>query len=221
MHTTSCSLIKSFSFAMEARKLSDDWCGCPGIGMSICTSFTSASGSTASTASRAASALGLPSAASRWVKRLCRTGFEKETLPESTNVIFLQPQPINCRAMPHPKVPEPKSRNLRFWMRAGSSSGITRHFMSFTLRSTALAAIVFESRKRVRSVVAILDHPARKNFSGIGSNKAASAPPLSSSKEKTRDRNWAVEESFAAYPPLTASLSCGSRKAMNFCLPGR
>lgn len=68
--------------------------GWPGIGIESCTPSASASGKILFSDSAAASAFGLPPSrqSSNW-KRDCLTGFENATLPESTKVIFLQPQP--------------------------------------------------------------------------------------------------------------------------------
>mmetsp|Transcript_131342 Transcript_131342/g.379959 ORF Transcript_131342/g.379959 Transcript_131342/m.379959 type:complete len:279 (+) Transcript_131342:738-1574(+) len=209
MQTTSCAATRSCSRCTAWRKASADWCGCPGMGISASTLSTSASGITALTASAAALALGRDSAASWCVKRLCRTGFDNETRPESTKVILRTPQPMSVLATPQPRVPAPRSKNFSRFIFSGSNSGSKRHFMSFTLRSTASAAMRFLSRKVVRSKFWIFDHPA---IGAASSAKARAAMSAAQSTKTARDRS-------AASPARAPR--CGSRKARNRRLPGR
>mmetsp|Transcript_39511 Transcript_39511/g.114025 ORF Transcript_39511/g.114025 Transcript_39511/m.114025 type:complete len:276 (+) Transcript_39511:746-1573(+) len=183
------------------------------MGISISTASVSASGMTAFTASQAATALERPSAASRCVKRLWRTGFESETLPESTKVIRRTPHPIKVRARWQPSVPAPSSRKRKFFIRSGSSSGKRRHCMSLTLRSTASAAIRLLSRNAVRSKFCIFVQPASCASGGARpSPSAAAAASAPASRWKTRERG-------AASPALAARP--GSRKARKRRRPGR
>ena len=63
-------------------------------------------------ASAAACAFGvLPLTQSLKVKSVCRTGFEYDTTPESTNVIVRTPQPSRQRATAQPSVPAPMSKH--------------------------------------------------------------------------------------------------------------
>mmetsp|Transcript_1362 Transcript_1362/g.3293 ORF Transcript_1362/g.3293 Transcript_1362/m.3293 type:complete len:276 (+) Transcript_1362:732-1559(+) len=176
------------------------------MGISISTASTSASGMMACTASVAACALDRDSAASRWTKRLWRTGLESDTRPESTKVMHRTPQPMRVRATLQPRVPAPRSRKRMAFSRSGSSSGSSRHFMSFTLRSTASAAMRFLSKKAVRSKFAIFDHPANCT-SGFGAGTSSNwRATWHVSPEKTKTR----ERSGTSAPRL---LRWGSRKA--------
>ena len=77
------------------------------------TSSTSASGRMASTASLAAVAFCRPSAASWWVKRLWRTGLEKDTWPDR-----LLEAPILARSKHLQAVlPCPRPRRSSAWLR--------------------------------------------------------------------------------------------------------
>mmetsp|Transcript_71303 Transcript_71303/g.220353 ORF Transcript_71303/g.220353 Transcript_71303/m.220353 type:complete len:306 (+) Transcript_71303:699-1616(+) len=212
MQTTSWAATRSFSRCTAFARASGDWCLCPGMGISISTASASASGITALTASQAAAALGLPSAASRCVKRLWRTGFERETLPESTKVMRRTPQPIRARARWQPSVPAPSKRKRRPFIRSGSSSGNRRHFMSLTLRSTASAAMRPLSRNAVRSKFWIFVQPANCASGGGGEDSSAAvAASAGASTKKTRERTGA-SAALAARP--------GSRKARKRCRPG-
>mmetsp|Transcript_87524 Transcript_87524/g.151562 ORF Transcript_87524/g.151562 Transcript_87524/m.151562 type:complete len:213 (-) Transcript_87524:296-934(-) len=211
MQTTSWLSIKSRNLQIVFCSTSADWQGCPGMGTSSSWCSASASGITASTASRAHLAFDLPSAASWCVNKLWRTGFEKDTFPESTKVNFRTPQPINVRATLQPKVPEPRSRNLRFFIFSGSMSGKIRHLMSLTLRSTASEAMRFTSMKTFRSTDWIFDQPANWAAAGGGSVSTASACALLASTKKTRERTAAS----------LLACRCGSLNAKTLHRPGR
>mmetsp|Transcript_106411 Transcript_106411/g.300934 ORF Transcript_106411/g.300934 Transcript_106411/m.300934 type:complete len:322 (-) Transcript_106411:269-1234(-) len=211
MQTTSWDATSSCSRCTSLRRVSGDWCGCPGIGISSSTASASASGITALTASHAATAFDRPCAASSCVKRLWRTGLDKETLPLSTNVMRLTPQPISVRARWQPSVPAPRSRNRRPRMRSGSSSGSNLHFMSLIFRSTASAAMRRLSMKAVRSKFWIFVQPANCASAGVGEASAVAAAAADASRKKTCDR-------AGTSAALEARL--GSRKARNRLLPG-
>mmetsp|Transcript_197 Transcript_197/g.589 ORF Transcript_197/g.589 Transcript_197/m.589 type:complete len:308 (-) Transcript_197:53-976(-) len=212
MQTTSCAATRPCRRFTVAASTSGDWCGCPGMGISISSASALASGMTARTASQAACAFGRPSAASWCVKRLWRTGFDRETRPESTKVMRRTPQPMRARARWQPRVPAPRSRKRRLCILSGSSSGSRRHFMSFTLRSTASAAMRRLSMKAVRSKFWIFVQPANCASAGGGDASAVAAGSAAASMKKTRERTGASAPR-AARP--------GSRKARKRRRPGR
>mmetsp|Transcript_4443 Transcript_4443/g.13485 ORF Transcript_4443/g.13485 Transcript_4443/m.13485 type:complete len:200 (-) Transcript_4443:829-1428(-) len=121
--------------------------GWPGIGIESCTPSASASGKILFSDSAAASAFGLPPSrqSSNW-KRDCLTGFENATLPESTKVIFLQPQPWRILATAQPRVPAPRRRHLAPAISSVLRPGRALHFISFRFRSIADEALCLGSR---------------------------------------------------------------------------
>mmetsp|Transcript_91750 Transcript_91750/g.291113 ORF Transcript_91750/g.291113 Transcript_91750/m.291113 type:complete len:236 (-) Transcript_91750:52-759(-) len=122
------------------------------------------------------------------------------------------PHPIRVRERWQPSVPAPSRRKRRFFIRSGSSSGSSRHFMSFTLRSTASAAMRLLSRNAVRSKFWIFVQPANCASGGGGEDASAvAAASADASTKKTRERTG-TSEPLAARP--------GSRNARNRCRPG-
>mmetsp|Transcript_9205 Transcript_9205/g.39005 ORF Transcript_9205/g.39005 Transcript_9205/m.39005 type:complete len:565 (+) Transcript_9205:772-2466(+) len=141
--TASCSFTNASSLetSPNTRALSCDATGCPGIGTDIVTPTASTPGKTRFRFAAAASAFNLPpsrqslNSNSDW-----RTGLEKETTPESTNVNEETPHPRRHRATAHPSVPAPTIRHRVSAIFFRSRSGSKRHRMSFRLSSAAAIA---------------------------------------------------------------------------------
>mmetsp|Transcript_73356 Transcript_73356/g.203604 ORF Transcript_73356/g.203604 Transcript_73356/m.203604 type:complete len:348 (-) Transcript_73356:269-1312(-) len=119
---------------------------------------------------------------------------------------------MSTRAMLQPSVPAPSSRKRVSLNRPGSRSGSSRHFISFTLRSTASAAMRRLSRKAFRSTELILDHPAKRAVAGGGETSTGSTNARFASTTNKRERTGAS---------ALRLFKCKSRKARKRRVPGR
>lgn len=80
---------------------------------------------------------------SSYSNKLCLAGFEKDTLPLSTNVMSLTPQPMSVLATAHPKVPAPRSKHLVVANNSVFRFGHNLHLINRTFKSTACSMIIF------------------------------------------------------------------------------
>mmetsp|Transcript_34364 Transcript_34364/g.110608 ORF Transcript_34364/g.110608 Transcript_34364/m.110608 type:complete len:274 (+) Transcript_34364:940-1761(+) len=177
--TMSCCCTSSSSASASARTPSTSAAptGWPGIGIPITTPRASAPGKMRRNSSAAAGAFFVfPPMQSLWAKSDWRTGFEYETLPESTSVIALTPQPRRQRATAQPSVPAPMSKHLCAATFSGSSAGMSRHRMSRMLRSTAAAAVAAGSICADRSISRAPGRPD-EFFSHPTAEGGAAVPP--------------------------------------------
>eukprot|EP01137_Pigoraptor_chileana_P005277 Opistho-2@48149 len=155
-NTTSWSSMRPSSRTTSARTDAADssdtaW---PGIGMDMLTPSESIPGKIFFKCSAAALALGLPPARqSSNSNKDWRAGFENETAPLSTKVIFRTPHPMRQRATLHPRVPAPRSRHRVPAMRSRSSEGRRRQRMSCRFSVTAVSASLAGSIVALKSTI--------------------------------------------------------------------